>query len=453
VKEQIETENRLETESRNAIDEAAQGGEIAAVLRYLYSLEPDRIAIELRRTFIGNKKLKSVESKLEILEGLFRNTIGVDGLDKHFGNDSGMVRKILEKIREERKKIEKMLSSRTKIKAEGPPIEDTQTEKSSIEEIQLDEEAQTEIPAEIRKILMDLEDFKNPHLLISKVTKDENFKGGNRENRESLLRHLSEEGKIFSYDRNTYIGHGKIYNFLTEQKGLANYPERQKALFTRELLSFLKGLKSDEQRYDFLGVPENNIAKRENDYKRFIRIISKNVPQDAKTGSLKPSAQSSSASPAREAPVSTTPARNVSRGIPAKGKRSGSPVQRKKAAPISRRKPTPAATVSSREPRQKARSFSPELQEIRLKILTDASKSITKSLKKLITLSKKGDPSLFNQLPALYLGMTAKKANLINLLDLHKDRVLIERIQSDEYLLSHLTFDRKSISRLYNKLK
>ena len=68
-------------------------------------------------------------------------------------------------------------------------------------------------------------------------------------------------------------------------------------------------------------------------------------------------------------------------------------------------------------------------------------------------MSKKSDPVLFRELADLYLSPTADKSSLISLLDKQKNRLLLDSLQEDKQLLSHLSFDRKTILKLYNRLK
>ena len=417
VKAEIDAGVQLEKKGQKAAEQEAGAGSLAGILSYLDSLSPETMAIELRRSFIDKPKLEKLSNKLETLESLLQGKINPEGLEALYGENAPQVRKLINKLKDFHAEAENFLY-------ESKPV--------------------THIPGEIRQALTGLSSFENPHLLISKVSEDERFKGGNRENRDAALNQLLKEGQIFSYNSATYIGHGKMEAFVFEMNGLKGLADREKRLFAEKLTEFMLRFKTDQDRYNFLGIKEGGSSKKANEYKRLMKIIS--------GPSLK---EKAGAARADKAPAA------VKSGM-GKGVKAGGPgkIIEKKIDAVRRPKkkkavPKEISVKRAQAPASKAlnKKASAELNNIRSKFLQDSSRIITRSLKKLIILSKKSDPALFNKLYALYLSSKASKADLINLMDSNRDRALIASIQRDDYLLANLTFDRKSILKLFNKLK
>ncbi|GAH46578.1 unnamed protein product, partial [marine sediment metagenome] len=247
VKAEIDAGVQLEKKGQRAAEQEADAGRLSSILSYLDSLSPETMAIELHRSFIDKPKLKKLNNKLETLEGLLQGKIKPEGLEALYGEGAPQVWKLINKLKDFHAEAESILP-------ESKPV--------------------THIPGEIRQALAGLSSFENPQLLIPRVSKDERFKGGNRENRDAALKQLLKEGQIFSYDGKTYIGHGKIEAFVFEMNGLKGLSGRERRLFSGKLTEFLLSFKTDQDRCNFLGIKESDSSRKVNEYKRLMRIIS-----------------------------------------------------------------------------------------------------------------------------------------------------------------------------------
>ena len=443
--EEIKNEIKTEEKKIESYEQATATGGIRDILDCLLEIDPDRIAIVLQRDFItmADPTQERLIKKLETLKGLLNGKIGQKGVEKYFGEDAGLVKKLVKKLSEYKRKeklnvFQEDLGAKVADKADLLPGDDTQ---NISEEIINDK---IEIVDNIKNALRDASDFIKPHIVITKAANDEEYSGShNREKRQKIIDQLFNEGKIFTYDNgSTYIGWGKIADYVNS-KTYKNKSAHEKKLFASKLKIFVKKFKINKEKYGFLGIKNDSETKMDNDFQLLMKKIGSGVAKKLTSKSGGIIKQKTTSSDNKGKVTDVRPKRAKKRIPGKKGVQIKAPSQKS----VGRKDSAP-----KKEEKKDTRFLGHELDKNTKAILTSANNRITKKLIQIIEITN--DPRELYNWYNIYFS-PSNQGNLLKLLDIFNliSKKLIDAIRNNKVLLRGLDFNRKKVMKLYEKQK